>query len=99
MRWNASQLFGDLAEILAFKFPSENVLLLLLLLLLGYLKDSNAAAHSVDIKRVENDIECVQFACWIVIITISLKNKSWERCLENDQMVINSGFPTVNCRK
>ena len=47
MRWNASQLFGDLAEILASKFPSENVLLLLLLLL-GYLKDSNAAAHSVD---------------------------------------------------
>ena len=27
------------------------------------------------------------------------KKKSWERCLENDQMVINSGFPTVNCRK
>ena len=24
---------------------------------------------------------------------------SWERCLENNQMVINSGFPTVNCRK
>ena len=48
MRWNASQLFGDLAEILAFTFPSENVLLLLLLLLLGYLKDGNAAAHSVD---------------------------------------------------
>ena len=24
---------------------------------------------------------------------------SWEHCLENDQMVINSGFPTVNCRK
>ena len=23
----------------------------------------------------------------------------WEGCLENDQMVINSGFPTVNCRK
>ena len=23
----------------------------------------------------------------------------WERCLENNQMVINSGFPTVNCRK
>ena len=24
---------------------------------------------------------------------------SSERCLENNQMVINSGFPTVNCRK
>ena len=24
---------------------------------------------------------------------------SWERCLENNQMLINSGFPTVNCRK
>ena len=24
---------------------------------------------------------------------------SWERCLVNDQMVINSGFPTVNRRK
>ena len=22
---------------------------------------------------------------------------SWERYLQNDQMVINSGFPTVNC--
>ena len=36
------------------------------LLLIGYLKDSNAAAHSVDtgislagrLKRIENDIEC-----------------------------------------
>ena len=63
------------------------------------IKDSNAVAHSVDIKRIENDIECVQFACWNVIITISLPKKSWERCLENDQMVINFGFPTVNCRK
>ena len=70
--------------------------------ILGYLKDSNAAAHSVDIKRIENEIldtKCVQFTCWKVIIIISLKKKSWERCLENDQMVINSGFPTVNCRK
>ena len=50
-------------------------------------------AHSVDIKRIENDIECVQFACWKVIITISLQKKSWERCLEKDQMVINFGFP------
>jgi len=24
---------------------------------------------------------------------------SRERCLVNNQMVINSGFPTVNCRK
>ena len=24
---------------------------------------------------------------------------SWERCLENNQMIINSGFPTVSCRK
>ena len=24
---------------------------------------------------------------------------SWERCLENNQMIINFGFPTVNCRK
>ena len=24
---------------------------------------------------------------------------SCERCLENNQMVINSGFPTVNCKK
>ena len=24
---------------------------------------------------------------------------SWEHCLENNQMVINSGFPSVNCRK
>ena len=61
--------------------------------ILGYLKGSNAVAHSVDIKRIENDIECVQFACWKVIITISLQKKSWERCLENDQMVINFGFP------
>ena len=30
------------------------------------------AAHSVDIKRIENDIECVQFPCWKVIITIGL---------------------------
>ena len=47
---------------------------------LGYLKDSNAAAHSVDTG-------------------ISYRKNSWERCLENDQVVINSGFPTVNCRK
>ena len=81
MRWNASQLFGDLAEILAFKFPSENVLLLLLLLLLGYLKDSNAAAHFVDtgiskaarLKRIENDIECPIYMLESTrIITISL---------------------------
>ena len=24
---------------------------------------------------------------------------SWVRCLENNQIVINSGFPTVNCGK
>ena len=24
---------------------------------------------------------------------------SWECCLENNQMVISSSFPTVNCRK
>ena len=24
---------------------------------------------------------------------------SWERGFVNDQMVVNSGFPTVNCRK
>ena len=48
--------------------------------ILGYLEDSNAAAHSVDTG-------------------ISYRENSWERCLENDQVVINSGFPTVNCRK
>ena len=75
---------------------------------LGYLKDSNAAAHSVDtgisqalgLKRIENDIE---FPIYMLestrIITISLQKNLWERCLENDQVVIISGSTTVNCRK
>ena len=75
---------------------------------LGYLKDSNAAAHSVDtgisqavgLKRIENDIECPIYMLESTrIITISPQKELVERCLENDQVVINSGFPTVNCRK
>ena len=77
-------------------------------LLLGYLKDSNAAAHSVDtgisqavgLERIENDIECPIYMLESTRIVLSVYRKnSWERCLENDQVVINSGFPTVNCRK
>ena len=51
------------------------------ILQLGYLKDSNAAAHSVDtgtsyaveLKRIENDIECLIYMLeGTRIITISL---------------------------
>ena len=50
-------------------------------IILGYLKDSNAAAHSVDtgtsyaveLKRIENDIECpIYMLEGTRIITISL---------------------------
>ena len=43
----------------------------------------------------------VLFTCWKVLeylLSVYRKN-SWKRCLENDQVVINSGLPTVNCRK
>ena len=32
-------------------------------------------------------------------IKTGYRKNSWERCLENDKVVINAGFPTVNCRK
>ena len=32
------------------------------------------------------------------LLSVYIKN-SWERRLKNDQVVINSGFPTVNGRK
>ena len=43
----------------------------------------------------------VLFTCWKVLeylLSVSGKN-SWERCLENDQVVINSGFPTVKMKE
>ena len=52
-----------------------------MILILGYLKDSNAAAHSVDtgiskavrLKRIKNDIECpIYMLESTTIITISL---------------------------
>ena len=59
-----------------------NAASLRLLIKLGYLKDSNAAAHSVDtgisqavrLKRIENDIECpyIYMLESTRIITISL---------------------------
>ena len=79
--------------------------------ILGYLKDSNAAAHSVDtgirwalihllawdLKESKMTLN-VLFTCWKVKKLLSVYRKnSWERYLENGQMVVNSGFPTVNC--
>ena len=32
-------------------------------------------------------------------IKTGYRKNSWERCLENDKVVINSGFSTVNCSK
>ena len=77
---------------------------------LGYLKDSNAAAHSVDtgisqavrLKRIENDIESPIYMLESTrIITISLYKKLVGTLFKklSSGYQLRSGFPTVNCRK
>ena len=51
------------------------------------------------LKGIENDIECPIYMLESKKILSVYRKDSWERYLENGQMVINSGFPTVNCRK
>ena len=59
---------------------------------LGYLNDSNDAAHFVD-----TDVECHVGKQKLLSV---YKKNSFEPCLENDQMVINSDFSRyVNCSK
>ena len=54
---------------------------------------------AVRLKRIENDIECPIYMLESNNYYQSIERTSWERRLENDRVVVNSGFPTVNCRK
>ena len=45
---------------------------------------------------MEHDIEC---PIYMLELLSGYRKNSWESCLENDQVVINFGFPTANCRK
>ena len=54
---------------------------------------------AVRLKRIENDIECPIYMLESNNYYQSIERTSRERRLENDRVVINSGFPTVNCRK
>ena len=49
--------------------------------------------------RIKNDIECPIYMLESKKLLSVYRKNSLERYLENGEMVINSGFPTVNCRK
>ena len=46
-------------------------------------------------KKDFHNFMCEKF----YFLFIVYRKNSWERCLENDQVVINSGFPTVTKKK
>ena len=55
---------------------------------------------------VDNKITaCVKHVSWVLYVKFQIDNQrktivnSWVRCLESNQLVITSGFPTVNFRK